>query len=80
MSANLDNSAVATGLEKISFHSNPKERQVKECSNYCMLLLISLTNKIMLKILLANHQQYGNQEFLGVQAVFQRDSGNRGQI
>ena len=45
-----------------------------------MLLLISLTNKIMLKILLANHQQYGNQEFLGVQAVFQRDSGNRGQI
>ena len=58
----------------------PKKDRVKECSNYCMLLLISLTNKIMLKILLANHQQYGNQEFLGVQAVFQRDSGNRGQI
>ena len=58
----------------------PKKDRVKECSNYCMLLLISLTNKIMLKILLANHQQYGNQEFLGVQAVFQRDSGNRVQI
>ena len=27
MSANLENSAVATGLEKVSFHSNPKERQ-----------------------------------------------------
>ena len=25
--ANLENSAVATGLEKVSFHSNPKERQ-----------------------------------------------------
>ena len=27
MTANLENSAVATGLEKVSFHSNPKERQ-----------------------------------------------------
>ena len=34
MPANLENSAVATGLEKVSFRSNPKERQSKECSNY----------------------------------------------
>ena len=33
MPANLENSAVATGLEKVSFHSNPKERNAKECSN-----------------------------------------------
>ena len=41
MSANLENSAVATGLEKGSFHSNPKEKQSKECSNYCTIALIS---------------------------------------
>ena len=41
MSANLENSAVVTGLEKVSFHSNPKERQAKECSNYHTIALIS---------------------------------------
>ena len=41
MSANLENSAVATGLEKVCFHSNPEERHVKECSNYCTIALIS---------------------------------------
>ena len=40
MPENLENSAVATGLEKVSFHSNPKERQAKECSNYCIIALI----------------------------------------
>ena len=39
--ANMENSAVATGLEKVSFHSNPKEGQCKECSNYCTIELIS---------------------------------------
>ena len=43
MPANLENSAVATGLEKVSFHSNPKERQCKECSNYGAVAFISLT-------------------------------------
>ena len=53
MPANLENSAVATGLEKVSFHSNPKERQCQECSNYCAIALISHTSKVMLKILQA---------------------------
>ena len=52
MPANLENSAVATGLEKVSFHSNPKEKQcqrIKECSNYCTIALISHASKVMLK-------------------------------
>ena len=43
--------AVATGLEKVSFHSNPKKGNVKECSNYCTIALISHASKWMLKIL-----------------------------
>ena len=49
MPANFENSAVATGLEKVSFHSNPKKGNVKECSNYCTIALISHANKIFLK-------------------------------
>ena len=56
MPANLENSAVATGLEKVSFHCNPKERQCKECSNYHTIALISHANKVMLKILRARLQ------------------------
>ena len=63
MPANLENSAVATGLEKVSFHSNPKGN-AKECSNYCTIALISQTSKIMLKILQASLQQYVNHELL----------------
>ena len=48
ITANLENSAVATGLEKISFHSNPKERQCQECSNYHTIALISHTREVML--------------------------------
>ena len=50
MPANLENSAVAKGLEKGSFHSNPK----KECSNYCTIALTSHASKVMLKILQAS--------------------------
>ena len=57
MLANLENSAVATGLEKVSVCSNPKERYVKECSNYCTITLISHASKVMLKILQAWLQQ-----------------------
>ena len=57
MPANLENLAVATGLEKVSFHSNPKE-----CLNYCTIALISYTSKVMLKILQARLQQYMNCE------------------
>ena len=60
----LESSAVATGLEKVSFHSNPKERQCQECSNYYTIALIShLTSKEMLKILQARLQQYVNLNF-----------------
>ena len=52
MSANLENAAVATGLEKVSFHSNPKGN-AKECSNYCTIALISHTTKVMLNTLVA---------------------------
>ena len=62
MPANLENSAVATGLEKISFHSNPKEGNAKECSNYRTIALISQSSsKVMLKILQARLQQYVNR-------------------
>ena len=56
MPANLENSAVAIGLEKVSFHFNPKERKWKECLNYGTIALISHANKAMLKILQAKHQ------------------------
>ena len=56
MSANLENSTVTTGLEKVSFHFNPKEINAKECSNYHTIALISHANKVMLKILQARLQ------------------------
>ena len=58
MSENLENSAVATGLEKVSFHSNAKEGNVKECSNYHTDAFISHSSKVMLKILQARLKQY----------------------
>ena len=62
MSANSKNSAVATGLEKVSFHSNSKKGNVKECSNYCIIVFISYASKVMFKIFQARLQQYLNQE------------------
>ena len=67
MPANLENSAVATGLEKVSFHSIPKEGNAKECSNYRTIALISHASKVMLKILQARLQQYMNCELPDVQ-------------
>ena len=80
MPANLENSAVATGLEKVSFHSIPKKGNAKECSNYCTIALISCTSKVMLKILQASLQQYVNHELPDVQADFRKGRGNRDQI
>ena len=60
MPAHLENSAVATGLEKVSFHSNLKDSNAKEHSNYCTIVLISHVSKVMLKILQARLQQYVN--------------------
>ena len=68
MLTNLENSAAATGLEKVSFHSNPKEGNAKECSNYHTIALISHAIKVMLKILQARLQQYMNHELSYVQA------------
>ena len=78
--ANLENSSVARGLEKVSFHSNPKESNAKECTNYGTVALISHASKVMLKILQARLQQYVNQELLDVQAGFRKGRGTRGQI
>ena len=80
MPANLENSTVTIGLEKVSFHSNPKERQCKECSNYCTMALISHASNVMLKILQARPQQYLNCEIPDVQAEFRKERGTRGQI
>ena len=49
MPGNLENSGVATGLEKVSYHSNPKERQCQECSNYLTIALTSHASKVMIK-------------------------------
>ena len=70
--SNLENSAVATGLEKVSFHSNPKKGNAKGCSDYCTIALISHASKVMLKILQARLQQYVNCEFQDVQAAFKK--------
>ena len=80
MPANLENSAVATGLKNVSFHSNPKERQSKECSNYRTIALISQATKAVLKILQARLQQYVNRELPDVQAGFRKGRGTRDQI
>ena len=80
MPANVENSAVDTGLEKVSFHSNPKERQCQKCSNYHTIALISHASKIRLKILQARLQQYVNHEFPDVQAGFRKGRGTRDQI
>ena len=78
MPANLENSAVAIGLEKVSFHSNPKGN-AKECSNYRTIALISHTSKVMLKTLQARLQQYMNHELPDVQAGFIKGRGTRDQ-
>ena len=79
MPANLENSAVATGLEKVSFHPNPKGN-TKECSNYCTIALISHAIKIMLKILQVRLQQYMNRELPDVQAGFRKGRRTKDQI
>ena len=71
---------MATGLDKVSFDSNPKERQSPKCSNYHTIALISHTNKFMLRILQARLQQYMNRELADVQAVFRKGKGTRDQI
>ena len=66
---------MATGLEKVSFYSSPKE-----CSNYCTIALISHANKVMLKILQVRLQQHMNRELPDIQAGFRKCRGTRDQI
>ena len=75
MPANLEKSAVATGPEKVSFHSNPKE-----CSNYHTVALISYASKVMRKILQVSLQQYVNCELPDVQAGFRIGRETRNKI
>ena len=80
MSANLENSPVATGLEKVIFIPIPKKGNAKECSNYHKIALISYASKVMLKILQARLQQYMSCELPDVQAGFRKGRGTRDQI
>ena len=80
MLANMENSAVATGLEKVSFNSNPKERQCQRMLKLPHNLLISHASKVMPKILQARLQQYMNRELPDVQAGFRKGRGPRDQI
>ena len=80
MPANLDNSAMATRLEKVSFHSNPKQRQCQRMLKLPYIALISHASKVMLKILQARLQQYMNCELPDVQAGFTKGRGTGDQI
>ena len=73
MPANLEKSAVATGLEKVVFISIQKKGNAKECSNYRTIALISHASKVMLKILQATLQQNMNHELPSVRAVFRKE-------
>ena len=75
MSANLENPAVTTGLERSVFIPIPKKGNAKECSNYHIIALISHASKVMLKILQARLQEYVNRELPDVQAGFRKGRG-----
>ena len=82
MPANLENSAVATGLEKVSWKRSvfipiPKKDNPKECSNYRTIALISHASKVVLKIVQARLQQYVNRELPDVQTGFRKGRGAR---
>ena len=80
MPANLENSAVATGLEKVSFHSNCKERQCQRMLTLQHIAHISQASKVILKILQARHKQHMNRELPDVQTRFRKGRGSRHQI
>ena len=73
----MENLAVATGLEKVSFIPIPKKGNAKECSNYRTITLISHASRVMLRILQARLQQYMNPELPDVQAGFRKVRGTR---
>ena len=80
MPTNLENSAVATGLEMVSFHSNPKKEQCQRMLRLLHNCTHSHASKVMLKILQARLQQYVNHELPDVQDGFRKGRGTRDQI
>ena len=80
MPASLENSAEATGLEKIIFIPIPKKDNTKKFTNYRTIALISHASKVILKIIQARLQQYVNHELPDVQAGFRKGRGTRDQI
>ena len=80
MPANLENSAVATGLERSVFIPIPNKGNAKECSNYYTIALISHASKVVLKIIQATLQQYMNRELPDVPAGFRKGRGTRDQV
>ena len=80
MPANLENSAVATGLKNVIFIPIPKKGNAKECSNYCTIALNSHTSKVMHKILQDRLQQFVKHEIPDVQAGFRKGRWTRDQI
>ena len=77
MPANLENSAMVTGLEKVSFHPNPKKGNAKECSDYHTITLISHTSKAMLKIFQVRFQQYITVNFQMYKLDLERQRNQR---
>ena len=80
MPANLENSTIVIGLEKVCFHFNAKEVNPKKYSNYHIITCISQASKVMLKILQAGLQRYMKQELPDVQDGFRESRGTRDQI
>ena len=79
MPADLENSAVATGLENVSLHPISKKGNAKECSDYCTSAVTSHDSKVVLKICPARLQQYVSQELSNVQAGLRKYKGTRDQ-
>ena len=63
MSANLEDPAVVTGLEKVNPHPVPKKDSIKECANYPTTALIYHAGNVMLKILHATLQHLQMKNF-----------------
>ena len=80
MSANLENSEVATELEKVNFHSNPKKGKCQRMFKLSPIVLISHADKVIVKIFQARLQQYMNQKFPDEKAVFRKGRGTRDQV
>ena len=73
MSANLEDPAVATGLEKVSPHPNSKKGSTKECTNHWTVTHISHASKVMLKVLHVRLLYNGSQELPDVQAGLEKE-------